>query len=282
MQISAMLSNCLSDDVCSEKSLEILKRIPYKIYDRILNQITGQESTIKFDPKYSLFKIGIQDEISQCHIESYNMEDKDNYPTIQADDTHILLNIFDIQTVMLMLSNVTDNRYMFLPIVYGSEVNECGHFAFMAFDKFDNKVYFVDPNGRSSFFDDILIVHAKKDPSEPLKGFYNNMYIKSETHVEKLFDQYVNMLNSSFDLSYKFVPRKSWNANKICINKDLGRNNVIGNGHCVMTSTLLINYLHITQVDVYDALRSVGQLSTYELSTLINAYSSGICNLFLS
>lgn len=149
----------------------------------------------------------------------------------------------------------------------------------LIFDKVKFEVFFADPNGKTTFFDNILIVHSKKSTtSDWMASYYNDMYINCEEMIEKMFIYYVNEFNTATGMTYKFIPHATWNRRCYSLNKSLG-NSLIGSGHCVITATLVMNYLHTTNVDVKAFFESMGKLSQNELIELINAYSSGIYQL---
>ena len=282
--ITQILSGYMGESVCSGQMIDILRRLDFKNYEnKILNFITSQIPICNVHPTYSLYKIGICDEIASRHVDIMGDIDTMFYTTLQADDKHLFLNCLDVQSLFLFLieNNAKCEKYVFIPVVFGSEVNEVGHFAMLIFDNVKHEVYFADPNGKTNFFDNILIVHSKKNKTDDwMVQYYNDMYINCEELIEKLFSYYISEFNVATGMTYKFMPRLTWNRWAHGLNKSL-ENSLIGSGHCVITATLIMNYLHTTNADVKSFFESIGKLSQNELIELINAYSSGMYQLLL-
>ncbi len=282
--ITQILSGYMGESICSEEMMNTLRRVQFKDYEnKILNFVTNQVPINKVDPTYALYKIGICDGIPQHHVNIVGDIDQMFYITIQADDKYLFLNCLDVQSLFLFLveNNTKSERYVFIPIVFGSEVNEVGHFAMLIFDNVKSEVFFADPNGKTSFFDNILIVHSKKNKTDDwMASYYSDMYINCEEMIEKLMAFYVNDFNTATGMTYKFIPRQVWNRLGHGLNRQLG-DSLIGSGHCVITATLIMNYLHTTNADIRAFFDSVGKLTQNELVEIINAYSSGIYQMLL-
>lgn len=277
--ITQFLSGYMGDTICNDVMIDSLKKVKFKDYEqRILNFVTKQIPIEKIDPTYSLYKIGIYDQIPSHHVDITGDINSMFYTTLQADDKHLFLNCLDIQSLFLFLAEnkSRSERYVFIPVVFGSEVNEVGHFAMLIFDHVNNYVYFADPNGKTTFFDNILIVHSEKNYKEDwMKTYHNQMYINCEEMIEKMITFYISSFNDSTGMNFKFIPRSTWNRLSNCMNRQLS-NSLIGSGHCVMMGTLIMHYLHITNADIKVFFDLIGKLSDGELTELINAYSSGI------
>jgi hypothetical protein len=56
---------------------------------------------------------------------------------------------------------------------------------------------------------------------------------------------------------------------------------LIGSGHCVITGTLIINYLHVTNFDIETVFHIISQIPKDNLTELINSYSAGIYQLII-
>jgi hypothetical protein len=282
-KITHFLSGYMGESVCTDHMLEKLKKIKFNDYEKkVLNFITPQISVSSIGPSYSLYKIGIINQIPSHHVDVTGNINSMFYTTLQADDKHLFLNCLDIQSLFLFFveNKHKSKRYIFIPVVFGSEVNEVGHFAMLIFDNLQNNVYFADPNGKTTFFDDILVVHSEKHYREEwARNYHSQMYIDCEDLIEKLISFYISQFNDMCDMNFKFVSRKSWNKMSHCLNRHLS-GSLIGSGHCVMMGTLIMNYLHVTNADVGMFFDLIGKLTDRELTELINAYSSGIYQFF--
>jgi hypothetical protein len=174
-----------------------------------------------------------------------------------------------------------NKRYVFIPLIFNSEINESGHFTFLIFDVLNNKVYMMDPNGESSYFDDVIILHAKKNKTfkdVELEMMSEYMIINSEQLVEKLINIYVKKLNVDFNLTYEFVQRTKWNPLNLVLNKHLDNSNIPG-GNCVIISTILMYYLINKQSELIEPYKLLSEISSEQMTQIINGCSVGMYNI---
>ena len=279
IEISEKINGFMSDGLCDEVVHKKLMTINHGEYEKILTFITNQKSINSFDPTYSLYKVNIFSEKVEHHIDIQSKIGNMFHTTLQADDKFIFLHCISIDTLIVFLSehNNSMNRYIFIPVMFGSEVNKVGHFTVLIFDLIANKVYFADPNGRTSFFDDIILKHCTSD-IDFFQEYTEDMYINSELLIDQLFTFYINELNSKFETKFQFIERSKWNPKKYNINKTV-KDSQIGSGHCVITSTFISQYLHLTNIDVSELYAKFNDMSEGEILEIINSYSVGIYNL---
>lgn len=284
--ICTKLGSFLSDDnFCNETIHKKLRTMSFKHCDEILNMITGQTSINTFDPTYSIYKIGIFDQ-TPIHVTDVTCKIGQMFhTTIQAQETCLFLNSLSILTLMMFLGeNSKDlNRYVFVPVIFATEIHEAGHATMLVFDVISKKVYFADPNGKSSYFDDLMIIQAKKTKEEWMteelfNEFYGQSYINSEPLIEKLLTFYISELNESFGLTYEFVPRINYNKMSYSINQSYSKETVIGSGHCVILSIMIAHYL-TSNSDIEHIFADFGKLRVEEKVQLISSYSVGIYNV---
>lgn len=280
--LTTKLNGFMETGICDDQIHKKLRTLKFNIYEKLLNFLTNQIAINSINPIYSLYKIDTISETSSYHIDISGEIGNMYYTTIQADDRHIFLNCLNIESLLIFLVENSvknkNNRYIFIPVVFGSEVNEVGHFSSLVFDIKENKVYFCDPNGFTNFFDNIHIIHSNRNNNYWAMQFYNNMYINSEKLIEKLITCYINDLNEKFGTEYKFISRMEWNPTKYSFNRSFN-NSVIGNGHCVITTTIIINYLKNTDCNVNELYQKIGSLKNEEVLEIINSYSVGIAQI---
>lgn len=282
--VSDTISGFCDETLCTKDMLDKIRTVNFNRYENsILNFITNQVSIDSVQPNYSLYKIGLLDGEPSHHTDIRGDISSMFYTSLQTDDKHLLLNCLDIESLFLFLSEnrIKSRRYVFIPVSFGSDVHTIGHFSVLIFDTMQNMVYFADPNGKTSFFDNVFINYSKKNKTDSWASlYYAEMYIDSEVLIEKLFACYINKFNSSTGSTYKFIPRSTWNPKEYCLNKNID-SSLIGSGHCVITGTMIINYLHMTNFDIEQMLEIISKIPTDKIIELINSYSAGIYQLLI-
>jgi hypothetical protein len=108
-----------------------------------------------------------------------------------------------------------------------------------------------------------------------MKKYKNDMIIDTERLIESMITQYIDDLNLTTGLKYKFISRKIWNPHRHGLNYSHD-NSPIGSGHCVITTTLLFHYIGLTNANIAETFVIVGGLKSNETIELINGYSVGI------
>jgi hypothetical protein len=269
------------DGICDESVYKKLSTLSYSNYEHVLSFLTKQTSVGNVEPTYSMYKVSLFDEIV-AHEMDITANIKNMYhTTVQAEDNFLVLNCLNVDSLcMFLIENTRDfNRYIFIPIIFGTEIHDNGHATLMAFDVVEKKVYLIDPNGKTDYFDNIFLKYAEKNKEEWMteeifKEFYSSSYIDSEPFVEKLIGCYIGDLNTRYDLNYNFVSRKEYNKTGKSINKNF-KNSSIGSGHCMIISIMIAHFLS-TNTDVGNISENFGRLSDDEILQIINSYSVAI------
>jgi len=266
--------------VCNENTLSILQKMTFSMYDELTNFLVDQISIKTYCPTYTIYKVDIMSKLCSHHLDiDTNIGDM-FHTTIQATDKFIMLHTLSQNTLILFLSEHQSRlkRYLFLPVVFGHEIHQTGHCASLVFDMIEHKVYFVDPNGTTRYFDHLLIdlfAHFNKGIKDV---FIDEMAIDTEELVEILFKMYIVDLNLKFDTKFEFVPRKIWNMSEYEVNRSPS-NSVIGDGHCVATTILINHILHASQENISDVIKALGTIPVEANVELINNYSIGLTDL---
>jgi hypothetical protein len=263
---------------CDDKMHHKIATSSFDTYENILNMFAGQVKINMCVPTYSMYRINIFSQNEEHYID---MESKNNnifHTAIQADDDYLFLNCLSTETTCIYLSMNTNNkRYVFVPLIFNSEINESGHFTFLIFDVLNNKVYIMDPNGESSFFNDVMILHAKKNKTfkdTELEMMSAHMIINSE----QLINIYIKKLNIDFGLTYEFISRTIWNPLNLVLNKHLDNSGIPG-GNCVIISTILMYYLINKQSELIEPYKLLSEISSEQMIQIINGCSVGMCNI---
>ena len=148
---------------------------------------------------------------------------------------------------------------VFLFVGYGCELEDAAHRAAVLIDNAKRKIFLIDPNGRPSYFNKI---HG------------TNMEFAIDTMLSKYFAKL-----QKFGVDYKYVHSNVWNKKNIYLNKRF-HNTVVGSGHYVPLTYILIHILSAGDYDILFTYELLKMLSDEELLFLIKNYSLGIYNLF--
>ena len=269
----------MGSGICTSDVRKKISTMDFKNYDRIFNFLVDQESVTKLDNiSYSLYKVNIFTKHFSHHLDITTPIGNMYHTTFQASDQFIMFHTLSPETMLLFLiSNTKKNkRYIFMPVMFGTEMKKNGHFAAIIFDTILNSVYFMDPNGRPDYFNNMFAEVYKQSNKELCYGdIYDDMIINSNEYIDNCITNYIKILNETFDLKYKYISSTKWNPNMYIINKTFSDVTVIGSGHCVIIGTLLMHCLHLASKDITMIFELFGRLKNEELLEIINGYSVG-------
>lgn len=278
------LSSFMEHEICNERTLKKLKQLNGKHFEKLLNILCNQRSIGSFRPYYSIYKINIQDEQFSHHIDiDSELDEREFHTTIQSELNYLLLHTLSIESLVEYLTNNLSEgkKYVFIPLSFSSEYDEYLHMSCLIFDIINNKVYLYDPNGRSTYFNDIVIdafIKNNKMKKEELdKELMRELYIETSDLVDKLMEGYLNEINKVFNVKYTFISSRTWNKYNRVINKSFN-NSVIGSGHCVITTIMLLHYLSLTEDELKIVFENITKLNDEELIYIINCYSNWMYN----
>lgn len=278
------LTKFMEYEICDEKTLKKIKCLSNKHFEKLLNILCDQKSPNSMGVELSIYKIDIQTETFNHHINiKSDLRNDEYYTTIQSELNYLLLHILSIESlVTYLIENKSRNKkYTFLPLFIGSEYYDSGHMTCLIFDNDEYKVYLYDPNGRTTFFNDIVIdaytkIHKIKREDID-KELLNSMYINTSDLVDKLIIGYLDKINEVYEVKYNFISSKEWNKNNKVINRNFG-DTIIGNGHCVITTIMFLHYLYTTGSKFENIYSIITNINDEELLYIINCYSNGIYN----
>ena len=252
------------------KNLDV-DNICKKYISKIFEILKDNEKKIKLLPKNILVTLqNIFDDLIQSK----------GFPTITSDGIDIIINIPTIHSMKLFLdmnsSNTTTKKYVFVPFMF-KFYNEDKYLVSLVFDIKEHKVYFIDTNGSTTYFDDILIKNLlKKDKIEQSElEEYSFLIISSEKLIEKLIENYLIDLNEICKYKFNYVKKHIHNHKNIKLNKYFKNTDA-----SISLGTLLGHYLSGSNESVEEMWNKFGKLSDNEIKEIINGYSIGISNQF--
>ena len=238
------------------KEQKFVKTMNYKKFEYILNLINDQ-SEIK-NQTYSLFKQQYTTLKFEYVSEVVNTKNDEYHTVIDSTDDYLVINALSPEFLSNFILDNHNKKYIFLTLNYTSNLMKSGHQAILMIDNQNKLIYMIDPNGKSDYLDNVFMEQT---------NFY----------VETLLSKYFSELNK-FGLEYKYIYSASWNEKQISINKKFD-NNFIGNGHCVITTLMLIHLIITFDVKPDIVFELLNNLSNDELLFLIKEYSLGVYNI---
>lgn len=265
--ICEALKDHLSDEICDSQNLARLKRLPFSSYEKCLNMLNNQTLISLNTSRYTIYSVELDGHNVRHIVDIDNDLDEygkpsDEYTIVLQTDKHaISLHILSIEDMMIYIAaNNKSKRYIFLPISMSSfDENQNGHFSALVFDNMKFKVYFLDPNGRSKYF---------------------NSLCDTNHCIYKLFEKYIKDLNEFWSTKYEFVDCYEWNPYNFALNYEF-KQSTIGTGHCVMSTFIILHILVTTEFNIEDVYKLFGNLSETEMLYIINGYSKNFGNRVL-
>lgn len=235
---------------------KFIERIGYQQFDYVQRMINKQTKLI--DREYAVYKLNYTTLQFEFISLVTNYDPTEYHTTLDTTEQYLLLNALSPQTLCNYVLDNQHIRFIFIPLNYMTESKESGHIASLVFDNLTKKVYMVDSNGRSTYFDQLL--------DQPM-----NQYI------EYMLSNYIQEINK-LSFSYQYIFTSQWNSKNLYMNKHF-KNDYIGVGHCLIL-TLMISHI-ITQfnMDPKDTFELLSQLSDEEILFSIKEYCLGIYNI---
>lgn len=134
-----------------------------------------------------------------------------------------------------------------MPIIYSSDLKDAGHIGFMLVDSEQNCAYLVDPNGKPTYFNNVVNYNVSDKIEEMLYKYFKCVGVE-------------------------YIHSNIWNSNNIVINKNF-RNNYISSGHCSILTIMLSHMICKTDMSPKEIYQILGSLNNYELMFVIKIYS---------
>jgi hypothetical protein len=267
------------NNICDKKMRSQLSRLNNKDNETLLSILCAQKSITASFPYYSLYKFNIMTNKFSHHLDITDDSGDEHSLSIQYDNNHLMLHILSIESLMFYLGDSSEihnaSRYVFFNVSLSSENKDAGHRTCLLIDTHRCEAYLYDPNGNTTFFNNIFSEEATKHGMK----YTNDLYFDGHIAINKLFEGYFDDLKTRLGTTIKFVPSDKWNPNKYVLNPSFSSKVVIGSGHCVITTIMLIHVLHLTQEDLSLVFKELGKLSDEQLIYVINGYSCSVHNL---
>lgn len=266
--VTDIIGKFMSDNIeLSDQILFSIKRIKASVFEKMITMITNQSDSNNLEQAYTLYKIDRKKKEFSHHIDITGNIGDAYHTTLQADRDFIFLHTLNSINIALYLDLASKQRYTYLPSVYGSEIHRTGHQSVIIFDKVKKEVILFDPNGRSTFFDDVEIRFGGKDR------------IDSSILIDMIMAGFVDRFNNDTGLKYRYIPSSIWNPKKLIINRRFEKS-IIGSGFCVITTILYVHLLALTEFDISVAYEMIASLSDDEMLYIISSYVSGMYEIF--
>jgi len=259
-QINNTLSSVISfSNSCdlTDKMKKFNRTLNYKKFDKLISLINDQ--SIISNKEYVLYKQKL--DVMDFEVESYILEDTNEiYPLIvDAIDDYLLLNSITPNCLAEYIKKNYNLDYIFIPLNYGNNANDNSHQSMIMFDNRNMKIYNIDPNGKSDYFNNI---------------FDNDMSFEIDTLLCNYFSDL-----KIFNINYEYIYSHVWNNKKIALNISF-KNEYVGSGHCVIFSLMLIHLISVLKISSNKAFEMFSTLSESEILFLIKEYSIGMYNIF--
>lgn len=262
--------------LCTPEIYKFISEMNYGIFSPFINVITNQ-TTLENKPIYSIYKLNyMTHEFITCDDIITDFTDA-FHNRIEAEDNNFRLQIISPQTFLEYYFAHLDNKYILLPLVYKTGVKYYGHQTFIAFDNFSKRVYLVDPNGRSTYFDSMYCNLVNEDKLNSV--LEDELSYNFEINIDSLLYGYLNELKK-IGLEYEFIPADVWNEQRIIINRTIPQSE-IGLGHCVCTTLIIMHMLATTNLSPMEIYEIIFCLYNEQLLSLINDYSIGIYKMLV-
>jgi len=201
----------------------------------------------------------------QYSILAYNiLNQKTEFITNHIPNEQVYAISFDITNDKIILDGIShdhilkiieknDADHIFLPVLYACDAENSGHFGLLALYKKTKCAYLVDPNGKPTYFDNILAMDISSMIEDLLVNYFES-------------------------IDYTFVKSSVWNKNKIYLNKNFGDVG-IESGNCMILGIMMCNMIYITDIDPNELFQIFNKLSSHELAYFIKQYSIGMYNV---
>lgn len=255
--------------ICTNYVYNNISRCKYSILEKITNFLFNQKSFYNCDFYCSSYSINLESRYSnstQVNFQtSYKDEcNEDDCPIcLIKNNKNLILNIPSVFTMHEFLQLNNTNKYTFVPVSFcpplTNDKKKSGHYTCLIINNEENSVYFFDPNGWTSYF--------------------NDNYSDTEIYLryfEKLFKKYFDDLSKFSGIKYNYVSAYQWNLLNLHLNKRFIGSQIDNGGNCVALTILFFHYLFLTDFSPKIALEKLSKLCDEQKIQLINDYSIGL------
>lgn len=246
------------EPIYEQHSKEILSRISYNIYKKILEINTNQkyicENRLYLYIEYneSIKKII---ELKTIDFGKTNINDYSIIHKYSNGNTYAQLH--SLEEILETLIFNENNKNVFIPIILTDVEKNVGHICLLIFDNSLNIVYFFDPNGFTSF---------------------NN-----NDNNDKIFNEYIMLLNNIYYKKYSYITQNEWLTKQFNLNNyEISLNNSFNNidsGHCMCITLIISHLLSKSDKDINSIISILNNLTNTEKIDIIMGYTQNVYNI---
>lgn len=234
--------NCGTVNVPFEQVKFSISRLGISNYGYTFSKLLNQPYIT--NPIYSIYTQDFEsDEFN--YITDYIPENSIFPISLDITSEKISMDVLEVQTLIEYIKICDKN--IFLPIIYSSDLKDAGHIGFMLVDSEQNCAYLVDPNGKPTYFNNVVNYNVSDKIEEMLYKYFKCVGVE-------------------------YIHSNIWNSNNIVINKNF-RNNYISSGHCSILTIMLSHMICKTDMSPKEIYQILGSLNNYELMFVIKIYS---------
>lgn len=257
--IMDVITPFMSETKCDRNDVEHITKLRHYQLWKIMCLLFDQHDFI--NPKYEVYSIDYDgNNVGQFlgDIATVPNDVISNHVAFQSNGTQLIFNFYSVETFAEYLNFYSKHKFVFIPIAFGMEGITNDHQTMLCVDLQNNEAYFMDPNGKTSYFKSALISATN-----------------CETLIESLFEYYFFVL-STLGRCIKFIKRQQWNPDAIDINKGEGTASTTGN--CVVMS-FMAQYVNVTHLAPGIGYNEIQRLGHYKLCDCIDKFTKFISEL---
>jgi hypothetical protein len=239
--------------IYSQKSKDVVSRLPYKMFKQVLNLNLSQQFIL--NELYMTFDYSIKDkEIKMIDKIRLTGQDIDTNCVIQYHtDNNMYAQLHSHEELKELLILNESNKFFFLPISLSYTKEDSGHACVLIFDQIKRSVIFFDPNGYTTY--------------------------QNNSILDEILNVYIELFNIDFSENYKYIRQIEWlktrfNLNGVDISNNLiNPSNPIEAGHCKILTVLIPHLLNISDKNINEILSELNKLNQNEKIDLIMGYT---------
>jgi hypothetical protein len=292
-------------ELCDTDMVKKFQLLKVNQMEDILNSNCDQNNISAFNTKLSVFKIDFETGKPEHFIDVDNHEMQNQQRNIfstfiESYDDNLVMSIMTPESFGLYLTDKKNQgkKYIFYPMSFWDSSIRNGHQVALVIDTVKKQVYLFDPNGRSSFFNHTKLYQYvnvtsdsdnKQENKQEIKEYdfskidrelYDQLYQYNDRLIDKLLSFYCEQISKVVGVKYTFIPSTIWNPYRLNFNMS-HKNSIVGRGHCVIITIMILHYLYLTQYNLKDVIKSFEKLSDEEIVLVIGSYTKKIHDLFL-
>jgi hypothetical protein len=273
------LNEFINKTLCDKSIVDKLQRSTDQDMANILNKLCSQSAIQYIQKEIDVYAIDFEkNKIKNLtRKEMRKIKNKTNI-CMQSDRKNLLLHIITPKYMTKLLLEKSDNKYFFIPMTLYDSAKEYSHQVSIIIDKINKKIYLFDPNGHSTYYNNTAIYQYYKCIGQNVpKDKVNEKYQNNHLIIDKLLAHYFSLV----DQEYEYISSQTWNKDSICLNMYYDEKSIIGHGHCVAITIMIMHLLFLQNISLEEAIKILGELSIDNRILIIGGYSKTIYDMFL-